>query len=47
MKTKDEKIENLIEQLKANPDSSELKKQLAEAKKQLQNTYEMMPESQK
>lgn len=47
MKTKDEKIENLIEQLKANPDSSELKKQLTEAKKQLQNTYEMMPEWQK
>lgn len=45
--SKDGKINDLIEQLKSDPDNKDLKKQLAEAKKQQQLTYEMMPESQK
>lgn len=47
IKSKDDKIDNLIEQLKSDPDNSDLKKQLADAKKQQQMTYEMMPEGQK
>jgi hypothetical protein len=37
----------LIEKIKSDPDNSDLKKQLAEAKKQQQLIYEMMPEAQR
>jgi len=47
IKWKDEKIDNLIDQLKNNPNDGDLKKQLEEAKKQKQLTYEMMPDAQR
>ena len=47
IKWKDSKIDDLIEKIKSDPDNSDLKKQLAEAKKQQQLIYEMMPEAQR
>lgn len=45
--SKDSKIENLISQLKKDPDNSELKKQLTDLKKQKELTYNMMNEADK
>lgn len=45
--SKDEKIDDLVNQLKSDPWNKELKKQLDDLKKQKENTYNMMSESQK
>ncbi|MDD2907252.1 MAG: hypothetical protein PHH98_01295 [Candidatus Gracilibacteria bacterium] len=45
--SKDEKIDDLVNQLKSDPGNKELKKQLDDLKKQKENTYNMMSESQK